>query len=907
MDGQPQKPGNRQNCKVKSNDKSYYNQVYGIAGDSEHYNEPNLGSDELIKMNKNILNDEYYDNGGGMMVNNSMHVTNSMCYTRGIDMFSVLDYSVNSSSASAGNRELCSVNRMFIKVHDSEGLPSHMLSLLAVEEHRGILGHNISQNHPIRAKLSILGHVMVANGHRANIAYVHDQTVEGVGGYYYLIENVQGLTYSLFHCAHPPEGYLEVIAMMNCYIIQLQCHNDTRGHSIEDAPEVVYDNYLKDLHSWKNHGCSYESHVADMIDEIIDKANEAMLDTDRVDTMDTLLEVTPSDNNPDKTACRSHDLTRSVNRISVDEAQDARHDFNYHDKEVGYLSLSATDFEFIGPDKEPVCIDSIEKLIPIANSIRASGLPNYRAVRIPIKSGLNVEAWERHLKDYEDKRVVQYIKFGFPLSLNNPHELNNTDITNHYSACQHPQQVQQYINKEIKLGALLGPVNVIDHEHFHCSPLLTRPKDVNKRRVILNLSYPYECSVNSHVDKNSFDEYPFTLKFPTVDHIARDILECTQDPVLFKVDIARAFRNLRVDPADSLKLGIKWKDAFFVDAGVAFGWTHGSTAFQILSDAIAFIMRKEGANLRCYIDDYIAVLPSTKADHVFQRLCALLDELGLPINYEKLTPPTKKLSCLGIDIDIDNNTMSIAEDKLKEIYAECIKVSTKTAISKRHYQSLLGKLLYIHKCVRPARVFVNRILATFRANASSRSIHLSEDFQKDIQWFLTFLPAYNGVSYICKQLVDVHQSLHLDASLTGMGAVWRDRVYATPIHNCADLDLKIIHLEMLNIVIALRTWGHLWRHSVIKIFCDNLGVVQVVETGKTRDTFLGLCIRNVWLITATWDIQLQIKQGVHNVIADTLSRVYSDKPVNLTLLQELQEQYVWEHIPGHYFNLNLQL
>ena len=302
-------------------------------------------------------------------------------------------------------------------------------------------------------------------------------------------------------------------------------------------------------------------------------------------------------------------------------------------------------------------------------------------------------------------------------------------------------------------------------------------------------------------------------------------------------------------------------------------------------------MKKEGVNLRCYIDDYIAVLPRVEADHIFQRLCALLDELGLPINYDKLTPPTKKLSCLGIGIDIDNNTMSIAEDKLKEIYAECLNVSTKTIISKSHYQSLLGKLLYIHKCVKPARVFVNRILAAFRANSSLRSIHLTEDFHKDIQWFLKFLPAYNGVSYIHKHLIDVHQSLYLDASLTGMDAVWRDRVYATLIHNLADLDLKIIHLELLNIVIALRTWGHLWRHSVIKNFCDNLGVVQVVETGKTRDTFLGLCIRNIWLITATWDIQLQISHipGVHNIIADTLTRVYSDKPVNLTLLQELQK------------------
>ena len=71
--------------------------------------------------------------------------------------------------------------------------------------------------------------------------------------------------HSLFHCAHPPEGYLKVIAVMDCYVIQLQCHNDTRGHSVQDAPELVYDNYRKDLHSWKRHGCSYESHVVNMI------------------------------------------------------------------------------------------------------------------------------------------------------------------------------------------------------------------------------------------------------------------------------------------------------------------------------------------------------------------------------------------------------------------------------------------------------------------------------------------------------------------------------------------------------------------------------------------------------------------------------------------------------------------
>ena len=311
-------------------------------------------------------------------------------------------------------------------------------------------------------------------------------------------------------------------------------------------------------------------------------------------------------------------------------------DFNYPDKRVGFLAQANIDFCFIGPDKEPVELNSVGKLLEVAHLIRESGLPNFR---IPIKSCLKVRAWEKYLSDYSDKRVTQYIKFGFPLSLINPHELHNTEVRNHFSALQYPKQVQEYIHKEISLGALLGPVNEINHEHFHCSPLLTRSKDIDKRRVILNLSHPYDCSVNSHVDKDNFDGSPFILKFPTVDDIARDIIECTEDAVLFKVAVACAFGNLRVDPADSLKFGIKWNDGFYVDVGIVFGWMHGSALFQILSDAMTYIMAKEGIRLRCYIDDYIAVVPKSKAQQPFTRLCALLKELDLPINCEKLTAP----------------------------------------------------------------------------------------------------------------------------------------------------------------------------------------------------------------------------------------------------------------------------
>ena len=111
-------------------------------------------------------------------------------------------------------------------------------------------------------------------------------------------------------------------------------------------------------------------------------------------------------------------------------------------------------------------------------------------------------------------------------------------------------------------------------------------------------------------------------------------------------------------------------------------------------------------------------------------------------------------------------------------------------------------------------------------------------------------------------------------------------MYATPIFDLYGLDLKIVHLEMLNLVIALRLWSKKWARSTIKFYYDNLAVVQAVRTSKTKDHILALCLRNIWLIATIYDIQIEIDrtQGTSNKIAHLLSRLYSDKAVDLTLL-----------------------
>ena len=198
------------------------------------------------------------------------------------------------------------------------------------------------------------------------------------------------------------------------------------------------------------------------------------------------------------------------------------------------------------------------------------------------------------------------------------------------------------------------------------------------------------------------------------------------------------------------------------------------------------------------------------------------------------------------------------------------------------------------------------MLALFRQNSTKQRTALTEEFHKDLTWFVIFFPKFNGITYIRMPDIPGAQTFHLDASLTGLGGVWNNQVYGTPILDIYDIPLKLVHLEMLNLVIALKLWARYWAHSAVKFYCDNLAVVQVVHTGKTSDNMLAPCLRNIWLITASYDIDLHINhiQGRAIKITDLLSCIYSPKTVDLSLLQQIRETYIWHRIPMQFFYLN---
>ena len=126
-----------------------------------------------------------------------------------------------------------------------------------------------------------------------------------------------------------------------------------------------------------------------------------------------------------------------------------------------------------------------------------------------------------------------------------------------------------------------------------------------------------------------------------------------------------------------------------------------------------------------------------------------------------------------------------------------------------------------------------------------------------------------------------------------MGGCVNNIVYHVPIPLGYN-QFTIVHLEMVNILVALKLFGQTWRGNRVLIKCDNEAVVSVLRSGKARDPFLGACARNIWYLAALQDVEMQYVHvlGRNNRKADLLSR-WSGTQQDITELGSLITNPIW--------------
>ena len=105
---------------------------------------------------------------------------------------------------------------------------------------------------------------------------------------------------------------------------------------------------------------------------------------------------------------------------------------------------------------------------------------------------------------------------------------------------------------------------------------------------------------------------------------------------------------------------------------------------------------------------------------------------------------------------------------------------------------------------------------------------------------------------------------------------------------------NIVHLEMVNVVVALKAWGQLWANKRVEIYCDNRAVVDVLSFGKARGDVLATFARNVWLLSVIYNITIVVfhVKGTTNVVADLLSRWRGSREDN-SKLHQFMDAIIW--------------
>ena len=133
----------------------------------------------------------------------------------------------------------------------------------------------------------------------------------------------------------------------------------------------------------------------------------------------------------------------------------------------------------------------------------------------------------------------------------------------------------------------------------------------------------------------------------------------------------------------------------------------------------------------------------------FAHLQDLFDELGLQSSPEKDCHPSTRMICLGILVDTEKMLFEVLGDRLSDLETELLQWTQFLTLTRRQFQSLLGKLSFVTAYVRPGRIFMSRLLNHLRSLPYKQSrFPVTSDMLSDIDWWLSFLPHFNGSAMI---------------------------------------------------------------------------------------------------------------------------------------------------------------
>lgn len=487
------------------------------------------------------------------------------------------------------------------------------------------------------------------------------------------------------------------------------------------------------------------------------------------------------------------------------------------------------------------------------------------------KLACELEGYDKSLKSY----LIDGFTFGFRLGCVG--EPVFSLHRNHNTVYQNKMVVSEKLSKELSLGRISEPSTQIPFYNFVCSPLgLVPKKDPGDFRIIHDLSFPQNLSVNSFIPKSNS-----TVQYDSIENVIQLIKQFGPHALMAKMDIKDGFRNIPIHPRDYHLLGFRWEDKFYFDKCLPMGASSSCQIFEKLSTALHWIMinRYNASGMSHYIDDFFFIGPPNSQKCLqdvlaFEQLC---NTIGIPIKQSKTVLPTTKLTIYGIEVDSVSMKSCLPQDKLEHLRSVLAATSRRKKVTLRDLQSLIGLLNFACIVVVPGRAFLRRLIdLTCNIVNPNYYITLGSEGKKDIEAWQLFINKFNGKSvFLQDQWVSACKlNMYSDASGSiGYAAVLGSQWFAEKWlkqHQEYHITIK----ELFPIVLALEIWGKKLKDHKILFFSDNMAVVEIINKQSSKDKIIMRLVRRLVIAALTHNILFKAKHiaGKSNCIADHLSR-----------------------------------
>jgi hypothetical protein len=451
---------------------------------------------------------------------------------------------------------------------------------------------------------------------------------------------------------------------------------------------------------------------------------------------------------------------------------------------------------------------------------------------------------------------------------------------------QHEVVVRQRLREYMDFGAVVELPPSTDLSDLRIQPLHVIIKEGKKPRLVIDLSR----NLNDHLRYDYFH-------YSDVD----DAVEASHPNCWYgKLDLTNCFLSFPLHPSVRRYFCFRFDGRLYQFTHMPFGLNTAPRVCTQLLSVVNFALARAGICDIRYLDDFFLICHSQSDMQRDLTLAqSIISQFGLVVNPDKTEGPSQRLSFLGVQLDSIDQTLSCTPARVAELTSLLRSLRRERVITRRHAESLIGKLSFAAKVLPGARPFMRRMLDTVHACKSrkpSHPIRIDPGFRDDVRFWLRHFDSWNGRQQWRSSRASPFVFAS-DASLNGFGfylestpaarsvdsAAWPQhlRVGAgfsgkySPAHaHLHKSHTQISWLELLAVVACTTTYAPRLTGQSMLFYVDNSTDVHIINRQATRSKQLAPLLRQLYTLALRYNLSIRAvhRPGVDNTLADFLSR-----------------------------------